>query len=222
MKRFKVLIILTGSLLMFSITGFVAYRTYVNRHGLTSKDYITKGRKLLFEKRYREAEDVLIRALTLDPDNIKAMGMLGTIYYRMGERDKALRYWKKALDRAPGDPILTGLIQSVEKNTANPAPLYHMSIQTVAHAPLWEQYVSQGQDLYLQGNYPEAVKAFNKAISLKPDPHIYFLLGATYLKMGRRDEVINAWEEALKLNPDDKMIKRLIEKVKRPTATDRQ
>ncbi|MCS7184786.1 MAG: PorV/PorQ family protein [bacterium] len=44
--------------------------------------------------------------LNIDPDNVVALGRMGSTFYLMGERDKAIRYWKEALKRDPTNKVV--------------------------------------------------------------------------------------------------------------------
>lgn len=54
-----------------------------------------------------------------------------------------------------------------------------------------------------QGKLQEAIKAFNKAIQLKPDyPEAYFDRGITFENIGQIDEAVSNYDKAIQLKPD--------------------
>lgn len=50
-----------------------------------------------------EPARLVARALQLDPDNIKALALAGTIAFEAGDRALAARHWAHALERLPPD-----------------------------------------------------------------------------------------------------------------------
>jgi Tfp pilus assembly protein PilF len=52
------------------------------------------------------------------------------------------------------------------------------------------------------GNYGEAISDFSRSIELQPTAQAYVELGRTQLKMGHAPEALEAYQQALKINPD--------------------
>lgn len=52
-----------------------------------------------------------------DPEHAGAHIRMGEIYLRLGEKDKALSYYQKALSLKPGDPRILDQIRFIEKKT---------------------------------------------------------------------------------------------------------
>lgn len=180
-----------------------------------SEDPLVLARELLYEGKTKEAEEALKKILSTDHRNIKALSTLGTLYYRQGNMEMAYQYWREALKISPDDKIIGGLVKALERDKLQSGSLYHMEIQTVDHAQSWEKHFTNGQNLYLKGNYKAAVEELKKAKELKQDDSkIYFVLGAAYLKINDRENTISMWETALRLNPEDKMVRELLNKVK--------
>lgn len=214
--RHKKIFVLMGGISVAAIAGYLYWAGSIPLDVSKKRDPIIYGRELLHAGKYTEAENVLKNALIPDPANVKVLSILGTVYYRKGDRMLAYQYWNEALKISPGDPILRNLIKALEQDRFKSGTLYHMDIQTADHAKPWEQHYVKGQNLYIKGAYREAVGELTEAINLRPDdPKIYFVLGAAYLKMNNRDQAIHAWENALRLNPEDMMIKELLDKVKK-------
>lgn len=181
--------------------------------------YLLNGRNHLYEGKNKEAEDAFKKVLSINPRNVKALSALGTLYYREGNMEKAYQYWNDALKLSPDDKIIGDLVKALERDNIQSGSLYHMEIQTVDHAQSWEKHFTNGQNLYLKGNYKEAIEELKKAKDLKPDDSkIYFVLGASYLKVRDRENTLKMWETAIKLSPDDKMIKELLNKLKKKEA----
>lgn len=49
------------------------------------------------------------------PDSAEAWGLLGSAYYALGDKNEALRAWKRAIQLKPDDKVLSKFIQELEK-----------------------------------------------------------------------------------------------------------
>lgn len=223
MNPYKLSLISGGIFFSVVAAGFILYLAGIVTpplpqefiQGDQQKDPFVYGKELLLSGKYPEAEEALKEALRHDPSHVKALSALGTLYYRQGDIKLAYQYWTEALKIAPGEPTLQSLVKAIEQDKFREGPLYHMQIQTIDHAESWAQHFQEGQNLYLKGEYSQAIEELTKAGSLKPDdPGIYFVLGATYLKMNNRDKTIQAWEKVLKMNPGDPVTRDLLNRVK--------
>jgi adenylate cyclase len=68
--------------------------------------HFNKGSVLRFEGRTEEAVAEDERALTLDPSNVDEVGDLGFDYERLGEFDKSIEYFDRAIRASPHDPSI--------------------------------------------------------------------------------------------------------------------
>jgi tetratricopeptide (TPR) repeat protein len=51
-------------------------------------------------------------------------------------------------------------------------------------------------------DYAAAIAAFEKAVEMKKDPHLYALLGGSFVGLNRLDEAEKAFREGHRINPD--------------------
>ncbi|HDH88436.1 MAG TPA: tetratricopeptide repeat protein, partial [Desulfobacteraceae bacterium] len=61
---------------------------------------------------------------------------------------------------------------------------------------------NEGISLYRQRRYPEAKIALEKAILIKKEPNLYYLLGNTYYMLGELEKSEDTYREALKIDPN--------------------
>ena len=66
--------------------------------------------------------------------------------------------------------------------------------------------------LYRLGRNEEALVELRRAFSLQKDPEIASHLGELLWVMGRRDEARRYFDEARKLDPENRALKRALEK----------
>ena len=95
---------------------------------------MTQGRKLA-----GEPEKLIARALQLDPDNVKALSLSGTLALDRGDAAGAAQLWAHALQKAdPGSEMaqrLQGAIDDARQRTAGPAAPALAAAQAPASAP---------------------------------------------------------------------------------------
>ena len=66
-----------------------------------------------------------------------------------------------------------------------------------------EDYLSRGDDFYQSNEYELALKAYDKAIELKPDyASAWYNRGVALGKLGRHEEALKAFDKAIELKPD--------------------
>jgi tetratricopeptide (TPR) repeat protein len=67
-----------------------------------------------------------------------------------------------------------------------------------------EDYLSRGDDFYQSNEYELALKAYDKAIALKPDYAVaWYNRGFILGELGRHEEALKAFDKAIELKPDD-------------------
>lgn len=68
-----------------------------------SKSHVLRGRILLEQGRLEDARTAFVQAEELNPDNVDAQYYLGIIHERVGEADKAVARYRKAMDLDTGN-----------------------------------------------------------------------------------------------------------------------
>lgn len=65
-------------------------------------------------------------------------------------------------------------------------------------------WYEKGQSYSNQGNYAEAVKAYDRVVIIRPDdPKVYSYRGAAYVSLRRYDRAVTDLDKAIALNPDN-------------------
>ena len=73
-------------------------------------------------------------------------------------------------------------------------------------------YALEGQNLIQRGDYDGALKVLKEAVSLDPESDWAFgLLGRAYRGLGRKAEAVDAFRQAVRLNPEDVYSRMMIE-----------
>jgi Tfp pilus assembly protein PilF len=73
----------------------------------------TYGWILYQQHKYKEAKDYIQKAVDANPDNADGTlyEHLGNVYYKLGDKEKAIEYWKKAKDKGSDNIQLDKQIQ---------------------------------------------------------------------------------------------------------------
>jgi tetratricopeptide (TPR) repeat protein len=125
------------------------------------------------------------KALKLDEESVRANFGLGKTYLAQGEGEKAKDAFKKLAD--------------IE------------AITEPRHKHIFNEFGMQLRKLRLYG---EAAQHYRKALAISgQDENLWFNLGRTFLEGGDRAKAAIALSNALKLNPDMKEAKKLLDQV---------
>src|SRR5208337_2079044 len=130
-----------------------------------------KGEVLRARGRTEEAVAEHERALALDPSNMTAAGSLGFDYERLGEFDKSIEYFDKAIRECPRDPLLAywyGSKASATFALKNYDQAIELARRTIAinpnYVPWAHTYLVAA--LALTGHYAEAREALQRYLAL--------------------------------------------------------
>jgi len=151
-----------------------------------------------------KAEVAAHQALKLDPTMAEVHQALGQVYlYRTWEFDKAKERLEKAIEINPylaaahyhyswGLYLWGDMEQAIEE---------HKLAQK--YDPFTAKYTSWLGGLYcFDEQYENAIREAQKALEIQEDHrYSYYVLGMTYLAMGRTDEAIGAHQKLVELSP---------------------
>lgn len=151
-----------------------------------------------------KAEVAAYQALKLDPTMAEVHQALGQVYlYRTWEFDKAKERLEKAIEINPnlaaahyhyswGLYLWGDMERAIEE---------HIIAQK--YDPFTAKYTSWLGGLYcFDEQYENAIREAQKALEIQEDHlYSYYVLGMTYLAMGRTDEAISAHQKLVELSP---------------------
>jgi tetratricopeptide (TPR) repeat protein len=165
------------------------------------------------------ALEALQQAEKLEPHDVQVLFQQGRAYLALKQVSKALEHWERAVRRDPGfAEAFNHLAYTCAENNLRLTEAEVWARRAVLLDPDNGNYRdSLGWVYYQQGKYPEALKALQGALEkfkTHPediDPAVYEHLGDVCQKLDQNEVAGKAWEQALKLNPDNI---RLQEKIK--------
>ena len=153
-----------------------------------------------------QAIESLKKAIDMNPKLAEAHDYLGVIYLQQTDPSHAVKYLKKAVEI---DPYYTDAHNTLgvaykelgkfEKALAE----FEIALKDRTYATPEKIHLNMGQVFLARGEYPQAIQAFEKALTIKPDyPRGMFELGLAYQKSGRTELATRKFQEVVKLHPD--------------------
>lgn len=151
------------------------------------------------------AEESLRRAVELDPGYSDAWNNLGALYIDQGRFEAAIPALEAAVKNVfyhTPERALTNLGWALYKTgrTEEAEKRYRESLDHAADFPL--TYRNLAVLLQSQGRYEDALDSLDKAlVGIPNDAETHLLRGVSLLKMGRRGEARDSFQEAWALAP---------------------
>jgi len=155
---------------------------------------------------YERAEALLLEAAEAQPPSAEVLRQLGGVFFVRGRPLNAAVALKKAEAIAPLDePSRFTLVMSYvalgRRGWARPE--LAKLVEAAPANPLYPYWVARLD--YDDGQYATAVTGLRRALELDPAfMRAYDNLGLCYEALGRFDEAVRSWEEAIRLNDGQK------------------
>lgn len=168
--------------------------------------YKVRGYIYYLRKNYDAAYADVKQGLQLDPDNLNLLKWYGEISFAKGSFPEALGAFQKALVQTPNDPELYYSISQTQFRLGNTSGQLTAAQEAIKRNTqhLAEADFLLGDAYQKQKRYPEAVQAFEKTISSKPDLYeAYIRLADNYRAQSKYVEAIDACKRALRVFPND-------------------
>jgi tetratricopeptide (TPR) repeat protein len=163
------------------------------------------GAGLALEKlnRTQEAREHFETAIALRPEYAEAHTELGLIFLNSGEMQSAVRHFRLAVQTAPHFVIAqVGLGRAAEKlgETDEATASFAEALRLAPNNPMphrvWADTLARRQQ------FVEAARHYERAAELDPtNTETRVALGFVLIHLGRRENGIAQWEEALRLDP---------------------
>ncbi|MEE3121605.1 MAG: tetratricopeptide repeat protein, partial [SAR324 cluster bacterium] len=78
------------------------------------------------------------------------------------------------------------------------------------------RYLLKAREAYQRDNYDSAITAISEAIDVNPfSPQAYEMLGSIYYRLGWNGMALENWQRALRLEPDNDMLRKYIARLER-------
>jgi tetratricopeptide (TPR) repeat protein len=154
--------------------------------------------------RKESALEKLSRVIELNPDYGAARLNLGSLYASMGKFPDAIVQLKKAILLNPKQPagrLTLAAVYADTKQWERSRDLYLSVAQS--HPKLYQSFLGLGSIYERQGQYLDAVRAYQKVIMMGGrSARVYTAVARAYLALGQKKEAKHALETALEIDPN--------------------
>jgi len=152
----------------------------------------------------RRAESNAQKAVAIDEYNPAARTVLGAVYTRLGEYDRAVEMLRYALTLNPSDPeIYAGLGDALLWNGEidEARRMLEMAAQLDPKLSSHDLF-NLGAAYFLLGDHPRAAQVYERTVARQDgNPFIHAMLAAIYAAAGRKDDARREVAEVRRLNP---------------------
>jgi TolB-like protein/Flp pilus assembly protein TadD len=131
------------------------------------------------------------KAVELNPELAIAHARLGQYYYHVQQHEKGDEHMRRAAELDPNDPLVLAFAASEaiwEDDFAEAARLWHAIVAKDPLSPMSRN--NYATHLHANGQLPEALAEYRRALELNPDAGLYVLVGTArvLIGLGRYDE----------------------------------
>jgi TolB-like protein/DNA-binding winged helix-turn-helix (wHTH) protein/Flp pilus assembly protein TadD len=131
------------------------------------------------------------KAVELNPELAIAQARLGQYYYHVQQHEKGDEHMRRAAELDPNDPLVLAFAASQaiwEDDFAEAARLWHEIVAKDPLSPMSRN--NYAAHLHANGQLPEALAEYRRALELNPDAGLYVLAGTArvLIGLGRYDE----------------------------------
>lgn len=142
----------------------------------------------------------LQQEIKTQPDNVEALTWLGIVELGAGDPDGAVGPLDHAAALSPKDPNVLDYRGRAHALVAQES----YRALTALDPDSWRVHRALGEIAAESKQWQSAVDEYQKAIEKQPrDPDLYEALGETYEHLSRLDDATHAFEEELKVNPNN-------------------
>jgi tetratricopeptide (TPR) repeat protein len=154
-----------------------------------------------------EAERCCHRAINFKENYADPFFKLGSIYFQEGRMEEAEKAFRKVLEANPGYPLAGHYLamvlarthrldKAVEVCESAATPPGETEIPSLA----WNEMAF---NLYEKGDYTEAIRAYEKALTFTPERAVIWLdAGVAHQQLGENDQARRHYEQAVDLDPE--------------------
>ena len=152
----------------------------------------------------KKAEEILDHCAQLDAKNFDVLHLLAIVYASQEEYQRAIEYYKRALELSPNDAsALSNLGSSLNSIGRNQEAfiVFQKAIKLDPNEPLF--WYNAANTLCDTGEHKEALTYYDRSIKLDPQYYqAYINYGKVLFELKRYTESLNFYDKALRINKD--------------------
>ena len=152
----------------------------------------------------KKAFELVQKALSLDESDAQSHALLGIVYSRMGQYEKAIAAGERSIELAPNGALYHGLLGqtlcTVGKIDEGIAQL-NQGIRLNPFPAFW-YFLNLGSCYVQKGQYEKALPEYKKALQRSPNSiFCNIFIAANYALLDRQEEAEAAAKKVLEINP---------------------
>ena len=169
----------------------------------TTSSILQRASTLSAEGHAADAEELCRQVLQRDPDNVEAIGKLGTILVRSGRSDEGILSLRKALERDPSSADMHSELGLALQSSGKPElAIAHFEAAARALPTSPEAHFCLATALQAAGYGDQAIVAYEKTIALDAEyAEAHCNLGTLLQSLERHADAIPHYEKALDVDP---------------------
>lgn len=162
------------------------------------------------------AKKLISKKLAKNPDDVSVLKLSGNVHMSLDDYSSAYNDYNKAVQQMPNDKTLLYLTGKSLRLLNKPyQALEILKKSTLMGNESPDVYYELGLCNHSLRNFEDAIENFKYALLFDPDSAIIWSsLGATYQRLGRLDASYRAYNESLRINPDNDDIKSILKILK--------
>ena len=163
----------------------------------------TRGRSP--RKNYKKALELVQKALSLDEFDASSHSVLGLVYVRMSQYEKAIAAGKRSIELVPNGAdyhVFLGAILSYAGRPDEAIGHLNKGIR-LNPFPAWSAFIALGRCYRLKGQYEKALSEYKNVLQRIPNSIlIHIRLASIYALLDRQEEAEAAAQKVLEINPN--------------------
>lgn len=175
------------------------------KDGLPLHNKLEDARHFAQEKRWDEAESLLLEILKTTPRNVSALNILGLIGIKSGDAEKALHYYRSSLAIDPEQFRVHGVLGTIAMTQGDLQTAEKEFRATLAINPHFAEAMANLGFLEALQNHDAAAESwYQKGIAADPTfPRVYRRLGDLYYERGDFQHAYGHYAHVIRLVPTD-------------------
>jgi len=156
------------------------------------------GRVLIRQGKIDEGVAQFNKAIAIRPNSYPLYSDLGFALFGAGRFKDALDAFEKSIAIAPNSAVALAQAGAASQSMGDNARALGYYERANAIQPRAETFSSMGTVYYTEGDFAKAARAYETALSIRPLGAVtHRNLGDAYAKLGRRDDALKAYREAV-------------------------
>jgi len=178
--------------------------------------YLLAGQMYQAEGNFQKAEEILNKAIVLDPNNVLCLERLASLYLTSNRLNEAVRLYIKISEINPEDPLSHLNIGILSKRLKQFDIAERAFRKVIEVAPELSAGYCELAQLYLRAGrgFPEARELAEKAVALEPTALNYFVLCWACDMNGDTENALKAIIRAIQLEPTNLKYRNVYEHIK--------